>query len=240
MSTLKVDTISEKTASSGITFSQDITATLSSSSNIKAPLNATGSAPVYACRAWVNFNGAFSDSSGQSGTYACSGSTITITDTAHGLQVGDSIHAVFTRSAGDSVTITDDFFTVLTVPSADTFTIQTVVGTTDQSGTVSYDSDAATATAGSGPIHASGNVSSITDNGIGDYTVNFTTAMPDAYYSASGSATATPSSNGYRLILAGAGYYGDVLQTTSAMRFQVVHTDFAKYDADYVRLSFFR
>jgi hypothetical protein len=31
-------------------------------------------------------------------------------------------------------------------------------------------------------IRASGNVSSITDNGGGDYTVNFTTAMPDANY----------------------------------------------------------
>ena len=36
-------------------------------------------------------------------------------------------------------------------------------------------------------IRASGNVSSITDNGTGDYTVNFTTAMPDANYSAVGS-----------------------------------------------------
>lgn len=33
-------------------------------------------------------------------------------------------------------------------------------------------------------IRASGNVTSITDNGVGDYTVNFTTAMPDANYSA--------------------------------------------------------
>jgi hypothetical protein len=31
-------------------------------------------------------------------------------------------------------------------------------------------------------IRASGNVSSITDNGTGDYTVNFSTAMPDANY----------------------------------------------------------
>ena len=31
-------------------------------------------------------------------------------------------------------------------------------------------------------IRASGNVSSITDNGTGDYTINFTTAMPDANY----------------------------------------------------------
>ena len=56
-------------------------------------LNASGSAPLYACRAWVNFDG---------------------------------------------------------------------------TGTVS--------------IRASGNVSSITDNGVGDYTVNFTTAMQDANY----------------------------------------------------------
>lgn len=35
-------------------------------------------------------------------------------------------------------------------------------------------------------IRASYNVTSITDNGAGDYTVNFTTAMPDANYSVSG------------------------------------------------------
>ena len=32
-------------------------------------------------------------------------------------------------------------------------------------------------------IRASGNVTSVTDNGTGDYTVNFTTAMTDANYS---------------------------------------------------------
>ena len=37
-------------------------------------------------------------------------------------------------------------------------------------------------------IRASGNVSSITDNGTGQYTVNFTTAMPDADFSANVSA----------------------------------------------------
>ena len=40
-------------------------------------------------------------------------------------------------------------------------------------------------------IRASGNVSSITDNGVGDYTVNFTTAMPDANYSIVGGTTGT-------------------------------------------------
>lgn len=35
-------------------------------------------------------------------------------------------------------------------------------------------------------IRAAGNVSSITDNGVGDYTVNFATAMPDENYAAVG------------------------------------------------------
>jgi hypothetical protein len=69
------------------------TAWVSNDSRAKTALNASGTAPIYACRAWVNFNG---------------------------------------------------------------------------TGTVA--------------IRASGNVSSITDNGVGDYTVNFTTAMPDANY----------------------------------------------------------
>jgi hypothetical protein len=36
---------------------------------------------------------------------------------------------------------------------------------------------------GSVAIRAAGNVSSITDNGTGDYSVNFTNALPDANYS---------------------------------------------------------
>ena len=39
---------------------------------------------------------------------------------------------------------------------------------------------------GTPAIRGSFNVSSITDNGTGDYTVNFTTAMPDANYAVTG------------------------------------------------------
>ena len=42
--------------------------------------------------------------------------------------------------------------------------------------------------AGTIAIRASGNVTSLTDNGTADYTVNFTTAMPDANYCVAGSA----------------------------------------------------
>jgi hypothetical protein len=63
-------------------------------------------------------------------------------------------------------------------------------------------------------IRASGNVSSITDHGTGEYTINFTTAMPDANYSYSlstrnqsgncrgivvGSSTTTPQTGSFRI-----------------------------------------
>jgi len=45
-------------------------------------------------------------------------------------------------------------------------------------------------------IRASGNVTSITDNAVGDYTVNFTTALVDANYAVCGTASGT-SFNGF-------------------------------------------
>ena len=55
-------------------------------------------------------------------------------------------------------------------------------------------------------IRASFNVSSITDNGTGDYTVNFTTAMPDANYSVVVSADPATGSGG--IPLSGLSYNG--------------------------------
>jgi len=48
-------------------------------------------------------------------------------------------------------------------------------------------------------IRTSGNVTSITDNGQGDYTVNFTVSMPDANYAVAGFAWSSNSqtNNGY-------------------------------------------
>jgi hypothetical protein len=77
-------------------------------SGVKTALNASGTAPIYACRAWVNFNG---------------------------------------------------------------------------TGTVA--------------IRASGNVSSIIDNGVGKYTVNFLTNMQDANYCVDGSAIGTTNGNAF-------------------------------------------
>jgi hypothetical protein len=124
-------------------------------------------ATAYGCRAWVNFNG--TANSNLSGTYSRTGTTVTVTATAHGLIVGNSVNLDFT-----SGTAADGIFTVVTVADANTFTI-----THGTSGSTSGN-----VTLLRNTIRASGNVSSITDNGTGNYTVNFTTALVDANYSA--------------------------------------------------------
>lgn len=63
-------------------------------------------------------------------------------------------------------------------------------------------------------IRASGNVSSITDNGTGDYTVNFTTAMPDANYSVTSAARYETSGTAVVHVLIS----NDTAPTTTALR----------------------
>jgi hypothetical protein len=70
-------------------------------------------------------------------------------------------------------------------------------------------------------ISASGNVSSITDNGTGYYSVNFTTAMPDSNYAASITPTdnaGSGGSNGYSYSTVVKGYNS---ATTSALTFGI-------------------
>ena len=68
-------------------------------------------------------------------------------------------------------------------------------------------------------IRAAGNVSSITDNGTGDYTVNFTTAMPDANYSVSGTTirngTSGEGSAGIYIVAFGSTTYSNAMNTGS-------------------------
>ena len=83
--------------------------------------------------------------------------------------------------------------TVLALTSSGT----TITGTESVSGNLSFNSGYGSSAVAYGcrvwvsfngtgtvAIVGSGNVSSITDNAVGDYTVNFTTAMPDTNYAA--------------------------------------------------------
>jgi hypothetical protein len=113
---------------------------------VKAATNATGSAPIYACRAWVNFNG---------------------------------------------------------------------------TGTV--------------VIRASGNVSSVTRNSTGRYTINFTTAMPDAFYNyVTGSESASDATSTMFDTASGAALY-----TTTQFSVRTSNSVGA-IDRSFISVSFFR
>jgi hypothetical protein len=112
----------------------------------------------------------------------------TIQDTAGNNIINESGDTITIGASGDTITIPSG--ATLDVTSA------TVSGITSYTDTDALDLFNAS---GSAPVYAcrawvnfngtgtpaireSGNVTSITDNGTGDYTVNLTTAMPDANY----------------------------------------------------------
>jgi len=86
-------------------------------------------------------------------------------------------------------------------------------------------------------IRASGNVSSITDNGTGQYTVNFTTALPDANYCFQ--VNAQDANNGMGVPTAQA----DPTRTITASALPVIYNyppDVAFYDATAITVAIFR
>lgn len=72
-------------------------------------------------------------------------------------------------------------------------------------------------------IVSSGNMTSITDNGIGDYSLNFTSAMPDANYALAGSCTDNTNASANLIIIYSAGSGGSGPSTTSC-RIATVNT----------------
>ena len=84
-------------------------------------------------------------------------------------------------------------------------------------------------------IRASGNVSSITDNGTGDYTVNFTTAMPDADYSITG-ICGNGSSSGTGFI----SVRGSSNPSTANIPILLINASDATVDLSFVCLAVFR
>lgn len=85
-------------------------------------------------------------------------------------------------------------------------------------------------------IRASGNVSSITDNGTGDYTVNFTTAMSDANYAV----TAMAGTPGVTSAATTANFANTTTITSSAFRFKTNSGAATTADLEQVHLSIFR
>ena len=193
--------LTNETGSGSAVFGTSPTLTTPTIDSAQVP-TISGTAPLYMCRAWVNFdgtgNGTFAGGTSTVSRIAAS-TTATITTTnSHGLITGNTVYALTGVVAGD--------YTV-TVLTATTFTITTVATTVLTAASITFRVNT---------IRASGNVSSITDNGTGDYTVNFTTAMPDVNYTVT---TGCTGQGGDAICVAGSSNFGAaVLKTTAAVR----------------------
>ena len=146
-----------------------------------------------------------------------------------------------------SLNIQSNGTTVLGVTS----TGASVTGTQSVSGNLSFNSgygssavafgcrawvnfDGTTNTGGFCTIRGSGNVTTVADNGTGDYTINFTNAMPDANYNAVGCAGGVDPSLGDRQL-------SSYPTSTSACRVISGMTATAnKFDATQMHVSIFR
>ena len=124
----------------------------------------------------------------------------------------------------------------LTTPNVDSAQFATVSGTAPLYAARAWVNFNGTGTVA---IRESGNVSSITDNGTGDYTVNFTTAMPDINYCAVCS-TSGAGANNSMLIQPFTSGTSQITPTTSALRITTVQAVTAITDSSFVQVSIFR
>ena len=89
-------------------------------------------------------------------------------------------------------------------------------------------------------IRASGNVSSITDNGTGAYAVNFTTAMPDANYGANISVSGNPGVSDSNFCNTDMNGGSRANPTTTVFSFTAYRFQAPAIDVEFARVSIFR
>lgn len=121
---------------------------------------------------------------------------------------------------------------------------QTVTGDLEASGNLRFNSGfgsaglafgvrgwaSVTVAAGAPTMDANGNFTSITDNGAGDFTFNFTSNMPDTHYAVAGSAVGQTNTAGVQLGLAVNTANGQpLLKSTSQVRIGLYRADANSY-----------
>ena len=108
----------------------------------------------------------------------------TIQDQSGNNIINENADTITIGASGDTITIPSGATTTLTDGVSGDFKMNSGYGSV----ATAYGCRAWVNFNGTGTvaIRDSGNVSSITDNGAGDYTINFTNALPDANYAISG------------------------------------------------------
>lgn len=146
----------------------DVTGNLTGTATTATGLtNATGLAPVYGARAWVDYDS--TTPANQAATYSRTLTTVTVTLVGHGYLAGHYVYCDFITGGA-----LDGLYIITGVPTADTFTL-----TTAASGTIAAGS---TLNLNRSTIKASGNVHSVSHYANGQDVVNYLIAMPDANY----------------------------------------------------------
>jgi hypothetical protein len=161
------------------------------------------------------------------------------------IQVAD-VPTLNQNTTGNAGTVTNGVYTTgnQTISGTKTFSSGVVLGSSTLAPSGSAPSYAARVWVnfngtGTVAIRASGNVTSITDNGIGDYTVNFTTALADADYSIVVIGCAT--TDGDTSTLRGAQLYGPTALATTSARIKMMNgLNDQSYDSPIACISVFR
>lgn len=179
------------------TFSQTITGSITG--NAGTATNGVVTTGSYADPAWIT------SLAGSKVSGNISGNAANVTGT---VAVANGGTGVTTSTGSGSVVLSSS--PTLTTPNINSAQFATVTGTAPLYACRAWVNFNGTGTVA---IRASGNVSSITDNGTGDYTVNFTTAMPDANYSLTSATRWSSGDEGYLV-----SYNTNTAMTSSAIR----------------------
>jgi hypothetical protein len=155
------------TASSGQAVSGISNSVVLTPSGLRDAFSAWGEAPLFASRAWANFNGGRTT---LAGTFERVGYTVTVDIANHGLSVGD-----IARLDGTVIGWNTTGYIVDSVINVNQFTFTHSSDGTANGSVNLYQN----------PIRAAGNISSIASIANGDHLVNFINPMPDENYAAS-------------------------------------------------------
>jgi hypothetical protein len=186
----------------------------------------TQSNPITNCpttaKAWVNFDGTTPVTT-SGGTYNRSQTTVTVTtNSAHGMSTGSNVLITAATDSG-LVTLFPNFVTI-------TFISTTQFSFTTASNGTPFGVIAVTPQS----IRSAYNVSSITKNGTGDYTINFATPMANANYLVSG---CPDSLTGNSVVFRTAD--SSTPRSTTSVRVQTLSTTFAQVNSTIVQLQVF-
>ena len=158
-------------------------------------------------------------------------------DTSDGLKfTSDTSGEIKLQSAGTDIATVDS--SGITMASGKAVDVATALSTASGSAP-SYSARAWVQFDGTGTvsIYGNGNVSSITDNGVGDYTLNFTTAMEDTNYSVCGSCVGQTTAGGKTTIYGSSGSSG---KTVNDFDFNIGNISGTDLDVDNVSVIVFR